>query len=454
MVMTIVKSIRSDGLGAFTSPASWESGAPANLTTVEKYTFGSFSGALVQGETVTEATSGFTAKLLDTDNATYMILGDKSGAFTSDRTFTGATSAKTAVITAPATDTSGCIWQGHCAIATDEFTSASGVLSVGGSTVDATRYKELTAGVAASFRDNINVQTNALRYNAANGVSLRSTGAIATVTVDENYFRMSKLQIAQTGSVYAIYSYDVSSGLIEFCIIEAANTTTVARIGNLTILRNNLIVQRATAANRICDFIANATIFNCTFLAPDDLATAPAVVLVGQYGVAYTLTNCALFAGNSASAIKFGTAFTFNHCYSDISGTSGVTQVPYGDVFENIVDATRDFRLKTGSPLIDVGLTDSTHAANDIAGTARPSGSGYDVGCWEFVSGGPPPPPPSGGEILAALQVGPVNARTKGRTVPYALPRDVGELTALVTAAPVICQGFTCQPCSSTGDLI
>lgn len=40
---------------------------------------------------------------------------------------------------------------------------------------------------------------------------------------------------------------------------------------------------------------------------------------------------------------------------------------------------------------MDVGTTDATNAANDIAGTARPSGSSYDVGAWEYVSAGGSP---------------------------------------------------------------
>jgi hypothetical protein len=94
-----------------------------------------------------------------------------------------------------------------------------------------------------------------------------------------------------------------------------------------------------------------------------------------------------MFAGDSTKAIKAGSA-TFNHTtgYSDISGTTGVTQTTYGDAFQNVNDATRDFRLKTGSALINNGTTDATNAPIDIAGTARPDGAAYDVGCWELVT--------------------------------------------------------------------
>jgi len=98
-----------------------------------------------------------------------------------------------------------------------------------------------------------------------------------------------------------------------------------------------------------------------------------------------TVQNCALFTGDSTKAIKFGGAtFNFTTCYSDISGTTGVTQTTYADVFQDVNDATRDFRLKPSAALTDTGTTDATNAASDIVGTTRPQASAYDVGCWEL----------------------------------------------------------------------
>ena len=86
-------------------------------------------------------------------------------------------------------------------------------------------------------------------------------------------------------------------------------------------------------------------------------------------------------------------------CYSDISGTSGVTQTTMSAAFENVNDATRDYRLKTGSALLDTGTTDASNTPNDIVGTARPVGSAYDVGAWEFT-------PIGGAHRLLLLGVG------------------------------------------------
>ena len=119
---------------------------------------------------------------------------------------------------------------------------------------------------------------------------------------------------------------------------------------------------------------------------PDDIATAPTSILRSSSGGTITLQNCGLFAGDSTKAMVQGTStFNFTTSYSDISGTSGVTQTTYGNEFQDVNDATRDFRLKAGAAQLDTGTTDITHASTDIVGTARPQGAAYDVGAWERV---------------------------------------------------------------------
>ncbi len=50
-----------------------------------------------------------------------------------------------------------------------------------------------------------------------------------------------------------------------------------------------------------------------------------------------------------------------------------------------------DYRLQAGSPLIDAGAT-SDLVQDDYAGTARPVGSGYDIGAYEYTGGNAPEP--------------------------------------------------------------
>jgi len=54
--------------------------------------------------------------------------------------------------------------------------------------------------------------------------------------------------------------------------------------------------------------------------------------------------------------------------------------------------AAGDFSLQAGSPAIDAGVPLAAFAT-DIAGVARPQGSAWDRGAYEFASGGPTPGP-------------------------------------------------------------
>ncbi|MHC4714982.1 MAG: choice-of-anchor Q domain-containing protein, partial [Planctomycetota bacterium] len=47
-----------------------------------------------------------------------------------------------------------------------------------------------------------------------------------------------------------------------------------------------------------------------------------------------------------------------------------------------------DYTLKSTSPAKDAGTTRS-EVTDDIVGTARPQGSAYDMGCYEYVEGIP-----------------------------------------------------------------
>jgi hypothetical protein len=270
-------------------------------------------------------------------------------------------------------------------------------MTASGSTASATAYKYLTTIAGASFRDNVNVQTNALRYNASNGCGILCTGvAQDAVIIIEDNFRCSKLQIAATGSNSdALANVAASYGRIyEYMIFERTVIGTLSGgfLGD-EIVRNCLIVQRGSGAVAITRTgNGSPSFYNCTFAAPDDLATAPTSVLHSEASGTVTIKNCGLFAGDSTKAIKAGSAtFNFTTCYSDISGTAGVTQTTYSSEFQNVNNATRDFRLVTGAAQKDTGTTDATNGANDIVGTTRPSGSAYDVGCWEFITFIPDP---------------------------------------------------------------
>lgn len=401
--VTVVKTIGSTG--TFATLQAWNDGAPSNLTTAEKSAAGTFLvAAFTQGESLAFVPSGATGKLLDTDSTgagtgTYITYGLTAGNPAASDVVTGGTSGATCVLSSSTPDNVGVIWQGQCQ--NQEFASAGTQVNISGSTTSATAYKELTTMAGASFRDHPNVQTNALRYTAANGCGVRTTNVNEyAIIASESFNRVSKLQIASTGIGSRALAANGASGLFEFLVAEGTYIGTNASIGVLEIIgtstvRNSLIIQRATGADHI---IATATgspsFYNVTAVAPDDLAAAPTSIFLSGASGTVTAQNCGLFAGDSTKAITAGSAtFNFTTCYSDISGTAGVTQTTYANEFQNVNDATRDYRLVTGAAQKDTGTTDSINASTDIVGTSRPSGAAYDVGAWELVQAAPPSAP-------------------------------------------------------------
>jgi hypothetical protein len=290
------------------------------------------------------------------------------------------------------------IWQGQ--LQNQTFSGSGALVTFTGITTDATRYIELTCVAGASFADNANVQTNALRYNTANGAAITGSGNYESngpiIVNAQNNLRFTKLQIAATGTQgQAIQNggaFTPGTGVIvDRCILESVSTHadgTIINGGTGSLAKNCLIINRAASGISAIASVQGSTgnnYYNCTLASPRAVASA---AFAGNYG-SNTIKNCGFF---NATAAKSGSASpTYTTCYTDIaSPPSGCTTTAFstssGAQFQNITDGTHDFRIKTGSSLIDVGTTDSTNAPTDIAGTSRPSGSAYDVGAWEYVS--------------------------------------------------------------------
>ena len=282
--------------------------------------------------------------------------------------------------------TSDQVWRGEC-YNDAEFTAA---LTVSGSTVDATRYKELTVASGQAFADHANKLTNALRYNASNGAALRSTTAWSSaLTVSENYFRLSRLQIYQDSSNGYALTINNQGAVVDGVIVETRGGRALLLLSNST-ATNSLFVSRKSSVSEVASIWDGCAVKNCVFAVPSDLTAATSVIR-RLYWSGNTFTNCAFFGGTDA--VSSATGATFSNCYTNDSTSipSGCTTVAYdtstGSGFENITSGTHDYRIKSTSALKDAGTSTGAPSV-DIVGTARPSGSDYDVGCWEYASGG------------------------------------------------------------------
>lgn len=267
------------------------------------------------------------------------------------------------------------IWEGQCKNQT--FT---GLLVLSGTTTDATRYQHLTTQAGASFNDHATVQTNTLRYNAAVGAAITSSSTY-TYLIDsssQNYFHMSNLQVAATSASAGTFTDGGGTTcFVDRCILEQKSTAGVKTGGAIN---NTLMIWRASATNGVVVSFGSAAITQCTIAATSAFTLTNGVQ--GNYGTA-TLTNCAILG---CTNVKSGSvAFTFTNCASNAaSPPSGVSSVTYSSsLVVQPLDALRDFRLVSGSALVDAGAV--TAVGTDIAKTTRPQNGSYDIGCWEHV---------------------------------------------------------------------
>ncbi|MEI6556405.1 MAG: right-handed parallel beta-helix repeat-containing protein [Paludibacter sp.] len=137
--------------------------------------------------------------------------------------------------------------------------------------------------------------------------------------------------------------------------------------------------------------LVSSSFNNCTFANNLSSAAAPANIQLLALTPKYSFTNC-LFnkIGTYSAQIPL-----FNYCGFETTvpagGTNCITDITDAS-FNNY--AAGDYSLSQFSPAVDTGLnlTDSIgnkKITTDILGCARPVGTGYDMGCYEY--GGVPP---------------------------------------------------------------
>lgn len=279
-----------------------------------------------------------------------------------------------------------------------EFTPAATVTFGGWTGASSSNTVTLKCAAGQSFRDNANVQTNALRYNQANGVGVKSSVAFASlISVTGAFFILDGLQVKTTDSTGGCYlaSAAISGCKVQNFIFECASTNSnrgALKTFNVTdfIAQNGLCLMTAAggSAAGVEDVGgANAaTYYDLTIVSSNgstatgflnDFTTRPVVknCAVAGFTTDYSGT-CGTSANNATDKGSFGgTGY----------GTSGQVSLVGTTEWVSVTAGSEDLRLNsTSAKLKDNGAT--IGPANDIAGTSRPQGSAYDVGCWELVA--------------------------------------------------------------------
>lgn len=271
-----------------------------------------------------------------------------------------------------------CLDQGEITSATTGY-----MLVIAGETTDATRNIVLTAASGASFIDNANVRTNALLYNASNGIGIRKTGAYnALIDVQVADVVISRLQIKTDTKASAV---DVSAGgngtqTLDSCILQAVNPSdwAVLAFDNGCKLINTVVVTDANSFDGVR--VRYGELYGCTIICTGGSSSVAGIR--ADYSTC-TITNTAVFGFNSFNT---GSA-TFSGDYNatdnaSAQGGNSVTSLTFANQFEN---SSTDFRAKSTGDL-QAGTPDATNTPDDITGFTRDATTPW-IGCWEV---GPP----------------------------------------------------------------
>lgn len=263
-----------------------------------------------------------------------------------------------------------------------EFTAASALLLVSGQTTDATRNITFKCAAGQSFRDHASVRSNALFYNASNGVAWRVTGSYTQcVRVETNYTTFDGLQIAAPdataarGIIVAANNVTVRNSIVyaRDCFRDVGGPTGLLIVNNLLVSRAGQIYSGAASSGR-CEYNTMVR------------TTSGGTVATTTYAT-MTIENNAIF--NFTTGWTAGTGGTVNGGYNctDLASAPGSNN-QVSKTFANQFESTAtDFRAKASGSDLANGTPATSYATVDISNTARSATTPW-IGCWEHAAGG------------------------------------------------------------------
>lgn len=252
-----------------------------------------------------------------------------------------------------------------------EWTLATQLL-IGGSTADATRFKRFRAAPGSSAFDNT---ANPLIYNAASGVAIRSTGSYANVLpirIDDAVCELDGLQIKSNSHARCLTSTQSGNNVVRAtrCLLDsgtgASHTVGVGSSFTNCVILNRWGLVYATANQ--------STYTNCTIYGSgsgqvvDNSGFSPGTVV---------LLNCAVF---NCPTSPTGVSSSSSYTATDLASFPGTNNVLSLTASAQFVGVGTDYKIKTGSALINAGTAAGAPAA-DIFTTTR---SSVDIGAHEL----------------------------------------------------------------------
>lgn len=279
------------------------------------------------------------------------------------------------------------IWRGE--LLNEEFSSSSTLVTISGITTDSTRYVELTVQAGASFADNANKLTNALRYNASNGAAIKRTGSFGYgINVSTSYTRLSRFMF-QTSDPDGLYVTATNCQLSQI-IAEGLGNNSALTLGNGGVARNVIVIADTNTGIPGFQNSGGGTIslYNCAAVRPSNRTVGGTAFSAG-FG-AHVVKNCAAFGFSTAFSANYSSGSNNATNLASIGGTgltASQTSLTYADQFEQPSNAsgTMDFRTKSGATLTGNGAdTSGNGVTTDIVGTSL--SAPYPIGVWQYAS--------------------------------------------------------------------
>ncbi len=264
------------------------------------------------------------------------------------------------------------------------FTANTAATNGGGAYLTQNVVTNVFKVIGCTFTSNIS--------NAPTGNSSYGGGGLNVLTckyeIDKCTFTSNSATFAGGGGLLIASS---SSCLITNCKF---NANTMASYGGSAIYcKSNLTANNCLFANNTGTTVVHfygstvsSSFNNCTFANNLSSAAAPANIQLLALLPKYSFTNCLLNKVGTYS----GQIPLFTNCGFELTvpggGVNCVTDITDAS-FKNA--ANGDWSLADGSPAIDTGLNladsiGSKKITTDILGAARPAGTAYDMGCYEF----------------------------------------------------------------------
>lgn len=263
----------------------------------------------------------------------------------------------------------------------DSEFAANPPLSVSGKATDATHTQTWQAATGQAFNDNAGKNTNALTYNASNGVAIRLSGGALNGAIEcaSDYVTFTDLQIGGGGGEAAFGQTAANSNvLLQRCIgISGESPSSSASFilnGGVAV---NCLGIATGGGNGFLDF-NNSSLRNCSAVAPGGSGNKG---FRGNYTAPLYLNNASF-----GFTTPFANTSNGSNDYNASDGAAPGTHVLTSKVFASqYQDTTGDFRLKTGADLIGAGTRDATYTGDlDILKNAR-STSTPAIGCVELA---------------------------------------------------------------------